>query len=254
MLNKILASFGIGSAKVDARLTNNHVRMGEDLTGEIHIQGGSVEQSISQIYMYLFTYYSRKVNDNETLHKEVLASFRVSDTLVISPGEKKILPFQLKVPYHTPISYNKQQVYLSTGLDIERAIDPKDLDPVIVQPDPLMEEVLRQMDQMGFRHSYESGKCKHTRHIHRAVPFVQEFEFKPQGTFRDRLDEIELIFDVHESGMDILMQVDKRANSIMGIFAEALDLDEKYVRFSVNRATGVPANLIESKIREALGL
>ena len=253
MLNKILASFGIGAAKVDARLTNQHVRIGEDLKGEIHIQGGSVEQSISQIYMYLFTYYYREGNDNETLHKEVLATFRVSDTLEISPGEKKVLPFQLNVPYHTPISHNKQRVYLSTGLDIERAIDPKDLDPVVVHPDPLMEDVFRQMDSLGFRQTYESGKCKHVRHIHRAVPFVQEFEYKPLGTFRDRLDEIELIFEIYESGMDILMQVDKRANNIMGIFAEALDLDEKYVRFSVYRETGVPANLIENKIREVLG-
>jgi sporulation-control protein len=254
MLNKILASFGIGAAKVDARLQNNRVRIGENLQGEIHIQGGSVEQSISQIYMYLFTYYYRKVNDNETLHKEVLASYRVSDSLVISPGEKKVLPFQLKVPYHTPISFNKQKVYLSTGLDIERAIDPKDLDPVIVEPDPLMEEIFRQVDALGFRHSFDSGKCKHASRIHRAVPFVQEFEFKPHGTFRDRLDEIELIFDVHESGIDILMQVDKKANNLMGLFAEALDLDEKYVRFTIHRNQPVPSNLIESKIRDALSI
>lgn len=254
MLNRILASFGIGSAKVDAKLSNNHVRIGEDLKGEIHIKGGSVEQSISQIYMYLFTYYYREGNNNETLHKEVLATFRVSDTIDIYPGKEKVIPFQLSVPYHTPISFNKQKVYLSTGLDIERAVDPKDLDPVIVHPDPLMEVIFRQMDNLGFRHTYDSGKCIPASHIHRALPFVQEFEYKPQGIFRDRLDKIELIFDVHESGMDILIQVDKRANNIMGIFAETLNLDEEHFRASVYRETGVPVNLMEKKIREALGI
>ena len=62
MLDKILASFGIGAAKVDARLTSSTVLAGGELKGEIHIQGGSVEQSISQIYMYLFTYYHQEVN------------------------------------------------------------------------------------------------------------------------------------------------------------------------------------------------
>lgn len=252
MLNKILASFGIGAAKVDARLSNNTVLAGEELTGEIHIQGGSVEQSISQIYMYLSTYYHREVNDTDTLHKEVLASYRVSDTLLINPGEKKILPFQLQVPYHTPISIGKQKVYLSTGLDIERAIDPKDLDPVQVSPDPLMSEVIRQVESLGFNHSYDSGICKHVKHIHRAVPFVQEFEFKPTGTYLHALDELELIFDVHEEGLDVLMQVDKKAKGLVGLFAEVMDLDEKYIRFSVTREKGVPAGLVEDKIREAM--
>lgn len=252
MLDKILASFGIGAAKVDARLASSTVLAGGELKGEIHIQGGSVEQSISQIYMYLFTYYHQEVNGNDTLHKEVLASYRVSDTLLICPGEKKILPFQLQVPYHTPVSIGKQKVYLSTGLDIERAIDPKDLDPVQVSPDPLMSEVIRQVESIGFQHSYDSGICKHVKHIHRAVPFVQEFEFKPT-TYRNSLDELEIIFDVHEEGVDILMQVDKRANGLKGLLEEVMELDEKYVRFSVNRGQGVEAGIVENKIREALG-
>lgn len=252
MLDKILASFGIGAAKVDARLSQSSVLPGGELRGEVHIQGGSVEQSISQIYMYLFTYYDREVNDTKTKYKEVLASFRVSDTLLIYPGEKKILPFQLQVPYHTPVSIGNQKVFLSTGLDIERAIDPKDLDPVVVKPDALMEEVFRQIEGLGFRHHYDSGNCKYVKHIHRAVPFIQEFEFKPTSTFRNELDEIELMFDVYEEGMDIIMQVDKRANSLKGLFAEVMELDEKMVRLSVKREDGVPMGLIENKIREVL--
>lgn len=253
MLNKILASFGIGAAKVDARLTSNSVLAGEVLTGEVYIQGGSVEQSITQIYMYLFTYYHREVNNNDTLHKEVLASYRVSDTLLINPGEKKILPFQLKVPYHTPISIGTQKVYLGTGLDIERAIDPKDLDPVQVSPDPLMSDLIRQVESLGFTHSYDSGICKHVKHIHRAVPFVQEFEFKPTGIYCTQLDELELIFDVHEEGIDVLMQVDKKARGLKGMFEEVMELDEKYIHFTVTREQGLPANLVENKIREAMG-
>jgi len=252
MLNKFLASFGIGAARVDARLSESRVYPGSELQGEVHIEGGNVEQSISQIYMYLYTEYYKETNDSRTKHKEVLASYRVADALLIKPGEKKVLPFQLRVPYHAPISFGRQNVYLSTGLDIEMAVDPKDTDIVTVLPDPLVDQLFAEMEGMGFRHSHDSGICEYKKHIHRMVPFVQEFEFKPTGLFRSELDEIELIFEVYPEGVDVLMQVDKRASSLRGIFEEMLDLDEQYVRFSIDRQRGVVPGELEMRIRQAL--
>jgi sporulation-control protein len=252
MLNRFLASFGIGAAKVDARLADAKVYPGGELKGEVHIEGGSVEQSISQIYMYLYTEYYKETNDSKVKHKEVLASYRVADALLIKPGEKKVMPFQLRVPYHAPVSFGRQKVYVSTGLDIEMAVDPKDTDIVTVLPDPLMEQLLAEMEAMGFRHSHDSGLCEHKKYIHRMVPFVQEFEFKPTSMFHNELDEIELIFDVHPEGVDVLMQVDRRANSLRGIFEEMLDLDEQYVRFIIDRQRGVASGELENRIRQAL--
>jgi sporulation-control protein len=252
MLNKFLASFGIGAAKVDTRLSDSSVYPGGELHGEVHIEGGNTEQSISQIYMYLYTEYYKETNDAKTKHKEVLASYRIADTLLIKPGEKKVVPFDLRVPYHSPISFGRQKVYVSTGLDIEMAVDPKDTDIVTVLPDPLIDRLLVEMESMGFRHSHESGICTHKEHIHRMVPFVQEFEFKPTSQFRNELDEIELIFDVYTEGIDVLMQVDKRAASLRGIFEEMLDLDEQYIRFSIDRQRGVVPGELEMRIRQAL--
>lgn len=252
MLNKFLASFGIGAAKVDARLSESRAYPGGELQGEVHIEGGNAEQSISQIYMYLYTEYYKEANDSKTKHKEILASYRVADSLLIKPGEKKALPFQLRVPYHSPMSFGRQNVYLSTGLDIDMAVDPKDTDVVTVLPDPLVAQLLAEVESMGFRHSHGSGTCEYKKHIHRMVPFVQEFEFKPTGQFRSELDEIELIFDVHPEGVDVLMQVDKRAASLRGIFEEMLDLDEHYVRFSINRQSGVVPGELEIRIRQVL--
>ncbi|SDH42935.1 sporulation-control protein [Aneurinibacillus thermoaerophilus] len=252
MLNKFLASFGIGAAKVDARLADSKVHPGGELRGEVHVKGGNVEQAISQIYMYLYTEYYKETNDTKTKHKEVLASYRVADSLLIRPGEEKILPFQLRVPYHAPISFGRQNVYLSTGLDIEMAVDPKDTDVVTVLPDPLAAQLLAEMEGMGFRHSYDSGICEYKKHIHRMVPFVQEFELKPTSMFRNELDEIELIFDVYPEGIDVLMQVDRRPSSLRGIFEEMLDLDEQYVRFTIDRQRGVIPGELERRIRQAL--
>lgn len=254
MLDKILASIGIGAARVDARITSAGVRQGDDLVGEVHVIGGSVEQSISQIYMYLYTEYNREVGGAQSRQKEVLASYRISDSLVIRPNETRIIPFQLRVPHHAPISFRTQQVYLSTGLDIDMAIDPKDKDLITVLPDPLIEQVFAQAEEMGFHHTSESGYCEYKKHIHRMVPFVQEFELRPTKHFQDELDEIELIFDVYSEGVDVLLEVDRKAKSARGLLKDMLGLDERYVRFTISRTKGLAPGELARMIQRGLDM
>ncbi len=252
MFNKILSSIGIGSAKVDTKLANSKVRVGEELVGEVHIQGGNVEQSINQIYMNLFTEYEKEVNDSKSRYKEVLVSHRLANQLVIKPGEKIVIPFQFVIPYHTPLSVGTQKVYVSTGLDIEMAIDPSDLDPVTVLPGPIVSALFEELEEMGFRQTHRSGICEYKKQFRHVAPFVQEFEFKPSGLFRGELDEIELMFRADEEHVQVYMQVDKKARGLMGMFEEALDLDEQYVRFTIVRRHGVSKGELQNRIRQAL--
>jgi sporulation-control protein len=252
MLEKILASFGIGSAKVDTRIAEAHVRIGEELTGEVHITGGAADQSISQIHMSLYTKYYREIAGTNELKKEVLATMRVADSMVIQAGEKKIVPFKLQVPYHTPASFGRQHVYVKTGLDIELAVDSTDRDSVVVLPDALIDQVLSELENMGFRHTNESGICTYRKHIHRMVPFVQEFELKPTALFKSELDEIQLIFDVHPNGVDILMEADRKGRGFKNLVEEMLNLDEESIRFSLDRKIGLIPGELETRIREAI--
>ena len=254
MLDKILASIGIGAARVDARMKDAGVRQGEELSGEVHVIGGNVEQSISQIYMYLYTEYYRETNGGQSRQKEVLASYRVSDSLIIRPAETKVIPFRLRVPYHAPISFNTQRIYLSTGLDIEMAVDPKDKDLITVLPDPLLEQILQEAEHLGFRHTSESGYCEYKRHIHRMVPFVQEFELAPTSLFKEELDEIELIFDVHLEGVDVLLEVGHKARGVADLLEDILGLDERYVRFSVSRKQGLAPGELTTMIQRGLDM
>ncbi|WCK54392.1 sporulation protein [Aneurinibacillus sp. Ricciae_BoGa-3] len=252
MLEKILASFGIGSAKVDTRIAEARVRIGQELTGEIHITGGVADQSISQIYMSLYTNYYRETAGTNELKREVLVSIRVSDSLTIQAGGKKVIPFKLQIPYHTPASFGRQHVYIKTGLDIDLAVDATDRDTVVVLPDLLMDQVLAELESMGFRHTNESGICTYRKHIHRMVPFVQEFELEPTALFRSELDDIQLIFDVHPSGVDILMEINRNERGLKNLVEEMLNLDEEYTRFSLDRKTGLIPGVLETRIREAI--
>lgn len=66
MFKKILSSIGIGAAKVDTRLNESHCTPGGELTGVVHIEGGSVEQSVDSIYLFFNTLYKHEVNDKST--------------------------------------------------------------------------------------------------------------------------------------------------------------------------------------------
>lgn len=230
---KILASVGVGSAKVDTRLHHDALIPGETITGEVHITGGDVEQEIDDIYMYIITHYEREYDDKKVKEECILVKERLSERFTLQPGEEKILPFAIQLPFETPLTMGRQPVYLRTGLDIKNAIDPGDSDFIQVLPHPMMEKVLDAVKQAGFQ--LFKVDCEYNRHLGRKYPFVQEFEFRPTGKYRSRLEELEVIFFLKESELEVLLELDKRARGFKGMLEEAFNIDERYVRF---RLTG----------------
>ena len=55
MFKKILASIGVGAAKVDTVLQTEHLHPGQRFSAEIIITGGDVEQEISGLELSLMT-------------------------------------------------------------------------------------------------------------------------------------------------------------------------------------------------------
>ncbi len=89
----------------------------------------------------------------------------------------------------------------------------------------------------------------------RRYRYVQEFEFYPGGEFRRDLDELEVIFFMNTSSADLRIQVDRRAKGLGGLFAEALDMDESFVRLSIsnddcNQGIQYVADILRNTIRQ----
>ena len=61
IFNKVLASVGIGSAKVDTVLEKNLYTAGETVYGKVVIQGGNTEQEIDSINLALKTKYLKEI-------------------------------------------------------------------------------------------------------------------------------------------------------------------------------------------------
>jgi sporulation-control protein len=231
MFKKILASVGIGAAQVDTRLFNAALCPGEMLEGEVKITGGDVEQEIDDIYLKVITEYEREVEDSTVREECILANDRLSEKFTLQAKERKTIPFSLLLPYETPLTIGRQPVYLRTGLDIKTALDPKDRDAIEVLPHPLMQKVLSAIENLGFK--LTEVDCEYAPHWGR-YPFVQEFEFKPTGKYRDRLDELEVIFNLSQNELEVLLQLDKKSRGWKGVWDEVRNLDERYVRLRVD--------------------
>jgi sporulation-control protein len=233
--NKMLASIGIGAAKVDTKLYSERLTLGGEVRGVVQIIGGHVEQKIDEIYLALYSTYFVEVDDKKTTRHAIVDKWKITEPFTIGVNEKKEIPFAVQLPLDTPISVGKTRVWLHTGLDIKNAIDPSDEDYIRVEPTPVMNAVLASMEDIGFR--LREAECEEAPyHLRKRLPFVQEFEYVPRsGEFRGKLDEVEIVFfPVSEKETEVLMQIDRKARGLGSFLAEALDLDESYVRFRVS--------------------
>jgi sporulation-control protein len=232
--NKALASIGIGAAKVDTKLDKEEYMVGEQVKGVVEIIGGNVEQPIDEIYLSILTTYEKESDDKKYTKTGIIEKIRISEKLIITPNERREVPFSFELSYDTPITIGKTRVWIQTGLDIKNAIDPTDKDFIRVVPSQIVGAVLRSAQDLGFR--LREAECQEApRHLRGRLPFIQEFEFVPvSGPFRGKLDELELtFFPKSNSAVDVLMQVDRKARGLGGLFAEALQMDESNVKLTV---------------------
>ncbi|MBM7661940.1 sporulation-control protein [Bacillus mesophilus] len=235
--NKVLASVGIGAAKVDTILPKGSYVIGEKINGVVEIKGGNVEQPIDEIYLSLLTQYTKKSDDKEYVQTAVIAKYRVSEKHIIAPNEKKEIPFSIALPLSAPLSQGKTRVWIQTGLDIKNAIDPTDKDFIEVLPLPVMKAVISSVQELGFR--TREIECQEApRYLRGVQSFVQEFEFVPvSGAYRGKLDELEIVFVVKsESEVDLYLQIDRKARGLGGFLSEALEMDERNVKVTVSQA------------------
>lgn len=229
---KILASIGVGAAKVDTHLYQDVAIPGEILTGEVHVIGGEVAQEIERIYLYVATKYKIERDDSTSYQEYKLLKHQVSQKFTIEPHEEKIIPVSIKVPYQTPLTLGRQEVYIRTGLDIAMALNPRDWDGISVQPHPLMQRVLDALELLGFR--FYEADCEYNTRLGRNCPFVQELEFKPTGKYQKRLDELEVIFYLEPNQLEVLLEIDRRARHLKNWVEEALDVDERHARLYIS--------------------
>lgn len=231
---RMMASIGIGSAQVDTLLENQRVEPGETVRGVVRVKGGSVDQQVGAIYIKVMTQYLREIDDRKVYENAEVAKVRVSDPFTVGAGQSMEIPFAFELPLFTPLTIGRTPVWLKTGLDVKSAVDPTDDDRMEVVPNAAMRAVIDGVSELGFR--LRSADCEYAPRIgHGRFSFVQELEYIPvSGPYRGRLDELEVTMLPQGSQIDLLLQIDRRARGISTLFAEALDMDETFVRCTLD--------------------
>ncbi|MET7766116.1 sporulation protein [Streptomyces sp. NPDC005393] len=232
---KLLASLGAGGASVETVLTEENVVPGGIVQGEVRIQGGSVAQQIEGISVGLQARVEVEGNDHEYKQDVEFTKQRLGGAFEVQPGAVHAVQFGLEIPWETPVTMflgrhlSGMNVGVTTELQIARAVDSGDLDPVNVHPLPAQQAILDAFGALGFRFKSADLERGHIRGTRQRLPFYQEIEFHAPQQYRG-LNQVELSFVADDREMDVVLEMDKKP----GLFTEGSDT---YRSFTVNLAS-----------------
>jgi sporulation-control protein len=162
MFKKLFSSIGIGATKVNTTLFESLIERGKEVRGEVHIYGGNVSERISEIYIHIDSEF-HKFDDEMTEFSDItepILEIKITDPIIIEPNEEKVVPFSFIMPYYTPITFRDQKVQIQTELDINFFKHPVEKHDFILK-DQFINDILAFIESHGFKHSNESGLCRH---------------------------------------------------------------------------------------------
>lgn len=221
---KLLASVGAGGASVETVLTEPNVVPGGIVQGEVRVQGGSVAQQIEGLSVGLQAQVEVETQDSEFKENIEFHSQRLGGAFEVQPGAVHAVPFGLEIPWETPITtflgrqLTGMHIGVVTKLEIARAVDSGDLDPVNVHPLPAQQALLDAFGALGFRFKSADMEKGHIRGTRQRLPFYQEIEFYAPEQYRG-LNAVELSFVSDDREMDVVLEMDKKP----GLFSEGSD-------------------------------
>ncbi|MFJ5551586.1 sporulation protein [Streptomyces sp. NPDC093225] len=221
---KLLAAMGAGGASVETVLSEVNVVPGGVVQGEVRIQGGSVPQQIEGLSVGLQAKVEVESGDQEYKQDIEFTKVRLGGAFEVQPGAVHVVPFGLEIPWETPVTHFAGQhlhgmhIGVTTELEIARAVDAGDLDPINVHPLPAQQAILDAFGQLGFRFRSADMERGHIRGTRQQLPFYQEIEFLPPQQYHG-LNQVELTFIADGREMDVVLEMDKKP----GLFSEGSD-------------------------------
>jgi sporulation-control protein len=255
---RFMSSFNAGGAKIDAVLHASTVLPGGTIAGVVNITGGKIDLDIQGIRLDLEAEVEVETNDSE--HKTDMKFGGVDETqpFVLPVNGSAQLPFQLQVPWEAPLTqvYGRHltgmKVGVRTKLQVAKAVDRGDMDPVEIAPLPSQQGILDAMGLLGFQFKsadLERGRLAGTANRHDSsqdLPFYQEIEFKPAPQFKRKIEEVELTFLTTAQSLTVVLEVDRRG----GLLRSGHDA---VIRFEIPHAQAMMTDfrgVLEAKINE----
>ncbi|GAB6157265.1 hypothetical protein JCM39194_04650 [Desulfotomaculum varum] len=193
MFKKLMASLGVGAARVNLVLDYEQCRIGEKLTGKVMVEGGSVDQAVHTLNVDIIMKFSVKGKEIS----QRVDTVQVARDFRIKAREVKEIPFWHTIPFTYPVTKGSVSYSLVTRMDLAQAVDAEDTDKLVILPSREMSLVLNSLETMGFKDKIGSGKID---------KLGQQFAFYPSTLFSEQLQELQLYFYVDNSSLKIYWQ------------------------------------------------
>jgi sporulation-control protein len=226
VFKKMLGALGVGGPSVDTVLANPATRPGLALTGHVQLVGGSHDVDVEHITLSLVTRVEVEGGGSEYDATVEFHRLTVAEATRLVEGQRHSIPFSLPVPWETPITdvygqhLHGMVMGVRTEVSIARAVDKGDLDLIQVHPLPAQELILDALARLGFRFSSADVENGHIRGSQQTLPFYQEIEFYAAPQYTHACSQIEVTFITNPSGVEVILEVDKRG----GLFSAGHDV------------------------------
>lgn len=238
MFKKLMASFGVGAAKVNLVLDHEMCRLGEAIKGKMVIQGGNVDQGIHTLDADLVM----KLNIRGKEMSRVVETIRVAQDFRVEARASKEIPFEHNIPLHYPLSKGSVSYSLVTKMDIAQAVDTSDADQLVLLPSWDMALVFDALQTLGFKEKIGSGKIEQ---------YGQEFEYYPSSQFSDQLKELKLKFFIDQNGLRLYLELELSGGYLRGgqeHYTELALPAELLARGSVQEVSQTIAQFLEEQL------
>jgi len=254
VFKRMMQAFGVGGPSVDTVLSSSVCQPGGYLHGEVHILGGDHQVEIEQVALGLVTRVEVESGDSEYETTHEFQRVLAAGAFTLPAGVKHAVPFQLMVPWETPITelYGHRLAGATMGVRTElvvaRAVDKGDLDQVSVRPLPAQEQILTALVRLGFRFARADNESGRLHGVAQSLPFYQEIEFYPAPQYAGVINQLEVTFVATAEHLQVVLEVDRRG----GLFAAGGD---GFGRFTVDHASAATvdwAARLDSWLRESL--
>ncbi|MDQ3402371.1 MAG: sporulation protein, partial [Actinomycetota bacterium] len=215
VFKKMLRALGVGGPSVDTVLTDSRVRPGGLVTGEVRMTGGDVPVDIDYVALSLVTRVERGDSGSATVEFDRAV---VAGRFGLAAGEERVVPFQLPLPWETPITdvhgthLHGMSLGLRTELAVAKAVDKGDLDALRVEPLPSQAAVLDAFGRLGFRFKSADLEAGRIHGVRQELPFFQEIEFYPPPHLARGITQVEVTFVADPGGMAVVLEADRRAS------------------------------------------
>lgn len=225
MFKRMLSAFGVGGPSVDTVLDSASGVPGEVVEGRVRIQGGSNDAAIDQVVLSLVTRVEVEHGNHESRGVGEFHRIVVGRDVRVPAGELLEIPFQLSLPWETPITtvgdvaLPGMTVGVRTEMVIKGAPDKGDLDPVAVRPLPSQDRVLEAFGELGATFHSADVEAGRLHEVPQEIAFYQEIEFFPPQRFAGRLNQVELTFVASHRDLWVVLEADKRG----GLFRQGAD-------------------------------